>query len=575
MVKTNTKYSNSMEEIEVAVKSSSPFVWVRTHEEGRFLSTFAPAMEKTDRKVFLWSVYSGLQHYEESKVGVPNKETADIIKALDKIDSMDASNSDSRGIVIILKDPMIILQATIVRRLRDSRERYVRNKITFVLLSPFLGHGPEGATKANGIPSTLEKEFIVCNYTLPDIDTINQQLRNITKMVVKGNMPKPDWSKAKVDAANAQIEKFKYTEEQFIEYSRALQGLTENEIQVAATSCFHHMKTLDSEFLINAKKQIISRSDILEYLELNKSMSEIGGMDLAKQFFEDYKLAHSEDARKFGVDPLKAVLLVGMPGCGKSQLAKAVASLWKIALLRMDIGKVMTGLVGGSEQRMRDAIAQVEAVQPCVLWIDEVEKGLSGTGSSNFSDGGTMARVFGTLLTSMEEGMKGVTIIATANDISALPPEFIRRFDEVLFVDLPGPEEREEIFKIHLKIKGQDFTDLDLKHLVSISENFTGHEIEKAVKRSITFAYNSKEKKVVTEQLVQALTEKQPLFNTMREKLSKLREKAADRFRFASSWARDQAKGIIIKQKSMSVDDIDLPSMETKKSNNEPVISLD
>jgi SpoVK/Ycf46/Vps4 family AAA+-type ATPase len=210
-----------------------------------------------------------------------------------------------------------------------------------------------------------------------------------------------------------------------------------------------------------------------------------------------------------------------------------------------------------------------------VLWIDEVEKGLSGTGSSNFSDGGTMARVFGTLLTSMEEGMKGVTIIATANDISALPPEFIRRFDEVLFVDLPGPDEREEIFKIHLRIKGQDFSGLDLKHLVAISENFTGHEIEKAVKRSITFAYNSKEKKVITEQLVQALTEKQPLFNTMREKLSKLREKAADRFRFASSWARDQAKGIIIKQKSMSVDDIDLPSMETKKSSNEPVISLD
>lgn len=204
----------------------------------------------------------------------------------------------------------------------------------------------------------------------------------------------------------------------------------------------------------------------------------------------------------------------------------------------------------------------------CVLWIDEVEKALSGTKSSNMTDGGTMARVFGTLLTAMEEGLKGVTFIATANDISALPPEFIRRFSEVFFVDLPGPDERKDIFKIHLRKRGRnpDGKEFKLDTLVDASVDYTGAEIEKAIKRAIAMAFNTEDKLVKNEHVVRALQETKPISHIMGEKIKKLREQAHGRFRYASSWAEKQGTKEAAKIKEMSLDNLEVPTGEKKKA---------
>jgi len=188
----------------------------------------------------------------------------------------------------------------------------------------------------------------------------------------------------------------------------------------------------------------------------------------------------------------------------------------------------------------------------CVLWIDEVEKSLSGTKSSNFSDGGTLARVFGTLLTAMQDGMEGVSMIATANDITVLPPEFIRRFNEVFFVDLPGPDERWEILQIHLEKRGRDIADFESnkKMILKVSDGYTGAEIEKAIKDAIAVSFYDGKKKLSHKHVITALKDTKPISMVMKEKISKLREKARTHYRFASSWAVTEAKKREVKTSS-------------------------
>ena len=233
----------------------------------------------------------------------------------------------------------------------------------------------------------------------------------------------------------------------------------------------------------------------------------------------------------------------------------------------------MTGLVGGSEGKMRDVIKTVKSMVPCILWIDEVEKSLSGTKSSNFSDGGTLSRVFGTLLHAMEEELEGCTIIATSNDIGALPPEFIRRFNDVFFVDLPGPDERWEIFDIHLKKRGRDIKNFE-KHkqdLLLASTNYTGAEIEKAIKDAIASAFHNGHQDVNYKDILAALASTKPIAKVMKDKINKIREKARGHYRYASSYAEEESKGRKIVTKGGKKLDVnsaldDLPEMvKTKK----------
>ena len=246
---------------------------------------------------------------------------------------------------------------------------------------------------------------------------------------------------------------------------------------------------------------------------------------------------YSVEAQKFGVEPLRGLILTGIAGTGKSLLARATAYILKLPLVRLDIGKIMGGIVGSSEANMRSAIQTLESIQPCVCWLDELEKALSGTQSSNRSDGGTLSRVFGTLLTAMQEGLKGVTLLATSNDISQLPPELIRRFNDIFFMDLPNRNERWEILAIHLNKRNRKIEIFE-EHkdiILNALEDFTGAEIEKAVKDSITRAFYLKAQDVELEHLLSAIKGISPISKVQAEQVRTLQQWAKDHAKFASS----------------------------------------
>lgn len=244
----------------------------------------------------------------------------------------------------------------------------------------------------------------------------------------------------------------------------------------------------------------------------------------------------SQEAKEFGVETPKGIMLLGVPGCGKSLTAKAVAKSWNYPLLRFDIGKVFGGIVGESEQNVRKALDIAKAIAPCVLWIDEIEKGLSGVQSSGQTDGGTTSRVFGTLLTWMQEKTEPVFVIATANNIKELPPELMRkgRFDEVFFVDLPSIEERKKIFQIHISSRKRAIEKFNLEELSKATKGFSGSEIEECVKEGLQTAF-SENRDIEENDIINAAKQTVPLSITMGEGLRKLREWAKFRARQAST----------------------------------------
>lgn len=564
-------FKSDMEEIQIALRSNT-IVWVRTPEEARFIEHFLAETDTSKHTVMAWSLWQGLVPGSEYNSGV--RATGDMNKtwqpavALDKIKEVKNNSPDKRGFnYIIMRDPMAILQEPVPRALRDAFDLLKANRTKILFLSPFLGHGAGG--KESGLPPTLDKQAVVLDYNLPGLQEVEKQIKEIIRKTVRAQKPPAKASEEVKARTKKFLDNNKYTDDQYHEFARALQGLTQIEVRAAVTASLAHCKCLNTQFLLNAKKAVINKDGILEFIDTTSKMSDVGGLDLAKEFFEDYADAHTAEAQEFGVEPLKGVLLVGIPGCGKSLISKAISSSWHLPLLRLDIGKVMNGIVGSSERQMRQVIQQAEATAPCILWIDEVEKALSGTKSSNFSDGGTMARVFGTLLTAMEEGLSGVTIFATANDISMLPPELIRRFSEVFFVDVPGPDERHQIFGIHLNKRGfnPEENSINITELVEASKNYTGHEIEKAVQRSVAFAWRDSEKKMRTEHVLQALTETKPISDIMGDKISDMRKEAHGKYRYASSWARDSFGLNKARVDKEALDDIELP--EFTESNSE------
>ena len=286
------------------------------------------------------------------------------------------------------------------------------------------------------------------------------------------------------------------------------------------------------------KEQIIRKSGILDYFPKNENLKDVGGMEVLKNWLFKRQKAYEKKARDFGLQEPKGLLLLGVPGCGKSLTAKTIASFWNMPLLRLDIGKVFQGLVGSSEDNIRKAIATAEAVAPCVLWIDEIEKGLSGVQSSGATDGGVTSRIFSTILTWMQEKTSPVFVVATANNINLLPPELLRkgRFDEIFFVDLPNEEERRKIFEIHLRKKKQNVQTFPLEMLSKKTNGFNGAEIEECIKEAMFAAYvdNPENPKLEAKYLMDAINKTVPLSTTMKEQISALRQWASTRAKNAS-----------------------------------------
>lgn len=368
------------------------------------------------------------------------------------------------------------------------------------------------------LPVELEKYITVVELELPGRNDLEQVLLNIAKSTrVEID---DDLKKKLIDAAL---------------------GMTVMEADLAF--CLAAVK---NNFDINSpktvtleKEQIIKKSGLLDYFQVNEELKNVGGMDFLKSWLEKRKQAYDFKAQLWKLPEPKGLLLLGVPGCGKSLTAKCIASLWNMPLLRLDIGKVFQGIVGSSEDNMRRAIATAEAVAPCVLWIDEIEKGLSGVQSSGATDGGTTSRIFSTILTWMQEKIQPVFVVATANDISLLPPELLRkgRFDEIFFVDLPNEEDRKSIFSIHLAKKNQKPENFGLDKLAKKTAGFNGAEIEECVKEAMFAAYtdNPDEPKLQIIHLLNAIKDTVPLSKTMKDQIDFLRKWAKSRAKQAST----------------------------------------
>jgi len=351
------RYNNCIEEILALIKGRAPIIWVITHEETRFIQDFIEQVaEPHKRKVWLWSAWQGLIPYEQQqsveRAGGEEKETHNPQKALGRIVAINPPGDGLKGHCFILRDFHTVLGEPIPRQIRDMYDYLISNGKTLVITSPLLAHGPGGGKC--GLPPTLEKQISVVRFELPNKIKIKSRIVEVIdhmKESIKGKKK------------NTQLE---YPEDEVESCAKALQGLTMIEVDTSLSTSITHLNRLDVDKLLNDKRQIIRKSEILEFIDSPVSMKEVGGMDLAKIYLDKYSMAHSDEAIEFGVEPLKGLLLTGVPGTGKSLLAKAIGKLWKVPLLRLDVGKVMTGLVGGSEEKMRHVINQAEAMAPCV-----------------------------------------------------------------------------------------------------------------------------------------------------------------------------------------------------------------
>lgn len=315
---------------------------------------------------------------------------------------------------------------------------------------------------------------------------------------------------------------------------RALQGLTLHQARQVIAQCIVERGTLSAEdvhTILKRKVQAIKDGGLLEYYPLEDNRFELGGFTNLKSWLERAQVGFTIEAKSLNLTPPRGIMLVGVPGCGKSLAAKAIAREWKLPLLKLDAGRLFDKFVGESEKNFRKAIEMAESLAPIVLWIDEIEKAMVAGGGSGDADAGLSRRLFGAFLTWLQEKKQDVFVVATANDLSSLPPELLRkgRFDEIFFVDLPDDAERETIWKIHLSLRKQDSKKFDVGKIVSASDGFSGSEIEQAVVAALYRALHQKTP-LTTDLLVEELTHTVPLSVTRREDIDALRQTAEGRF---------------------------------------------
>jgi SpoVK/Ycf46/Vps4 family AAA+-type ATPase len=319
---------------------------------------------------------------------------------------------------------------------------------------------------------------------------------------------------------------------------KACQGLSRariSRILASALAAKQQVNETDIERVLDAKKQAVRQTGILEFYPSQESLKSVGGLDNLKQWVQMRQEAFTEEARKYGIPNPKGVLLVGIQGTGKSLSAKTIAHEWRLPLLRLDAGRLFGGIVGESESRVRQMIQLAEAMAPCVLWMDEIDKAFGGISSGADGDSGTSRRVFGSLITWMQEKTSPVCIVATANNVQVLPAELLRkgRFDEIFFLNLPTVKERAEIFKVHLqRLRPAKVREFDLNQLAAQTPQFSGAEIEQVIIDAMQRAFannNSQQRRdFTTEDILQSIRETVPLAAIAKPQIEALKHWAAE-----------------------------------------------
>jgi MoxR-like ATPase len=496
-------------ELETLIRARYPLLYLVTSEETRVRDLVQEIANRRQKKTYEWSFTTGIVPAGTSIQSQRNRNasTKDPLQALDQV------IEQVEPAIYLFKDFHPFLTKSnfaVIRRLKEIALHLKNSFKTIILVSSVLE-----------IPTELEKEMTVLNFPLPT----GEELAGLLDKIV------------------AEVRTFKQVKIDLDENGRqrllqAALGLTLGEAENVFAKIIVQDQRLSGEDVgevFAQKQQIIRKSGLLEYYATNETFAQVGGLALLKEWLQKRSIAFSDEARAFGLPAPKGILLLGVQGCGKSLCAKAVSSLWQLPLLRFDMGRMFGSLVGSSEENVRRAIAIAESVAPAILWVDEIDKAFAGSQSSGGTDGGTAARVFGTFLTWLSEKNAPVFVVATANEISQLPPELLRkgRFDEIFFVDLPSPAERSEVLRIHLARRGREAGAFDLSALVEASHDFSGAEIEEAVISALYDAFSSRQE-LETHHVLSALQETVPLARTMDEQINRLRQWADGRARNAS-----------------------------------------
>lgn len=491
------------EELNILVQAQYPLIYLITPEEERAeLAVCKIAKDNAEyRKVFVWTVTRGMVEY-----GQPSQSTQHNTVSPEAAIEWAIRQKDAG--IYIFKDLHPFIEGPVITRwLRDAIASFKDSNKAIILMSP-----------VQTLPIELEKEAVVLDYPLPNLSELNQVLSSRL---------------AKNRGSNISTE----TREKLL---KAALGLTKDEAEKVyrkAQVKSGRLTEAEVDIVLSEKKQLIRRNGILEYIEEDETIDSVGGLEELKRWLRQRSDAFTERAREYGLPQPKGMLILGIPGCGKSLIAKTTSRLWGLPLLRLDMGRVYDGsTVGRSEANLRNALKTAESISPVILFIDELDKAFSGGAGSGDADGGTSGRIFGSFLTWMQEKKSPVFVMATANRVERLPGEFLRkgRFDEIFFVDLPSSAERQDIFNIHLGKRRSDISRFDIEQLTKVSDGFSGAEIEQAIIAAMYDAF-AQDREFTQLDIIAAIKATLPLSRTMTEQVTALRDWAGQRARPASA----------------------------------------
>ena len=478
------------DELLLLLRARYPIIYISTPEEERVEQVItAGAQALNNRGVYVWDFVEGYQGNPTDE-GVARRNP---LQALEHVEKLSASIAA----VFVLRDFHRFLDdVAISRKLRNLARRLKSQPKNIVLLAPQVQ-----------LPEDLLETVTVLDFALPDVQTIRTE---VTRLLQSLNAP---LATREVDAL-----------------VQSCQGLSIERIRrVLARGIAAHgtFRPEDIDLVLEEKRQTIRQTQILDFYPAIEQISDIGGLDNLKDWLLRRGNAFSEKARQYGLPYPRGLLLVGIQGTGKSLTAKAIAHHWHLPLLRLDVGRLFAGLIGESESRTRQMIQIAEALAPCVLWIDEIDKAFAGVDGRG--DSGTSSRVFGTFITWMAEKTSPVFVVATANNIQSLPPELLRRgrFDEIFFVGLPFQEERRSIFEVHLsRLRAHNLQSYDLQRLAYETPNFSGAEIEQAIIEAMHIGF-SQDRDFTTDDILEAASQIVPLARTAQEQVEALQTWAA------------------------------------------------
>ena len=475
------------ENLELLIKSRTPLIWITTKEEERLQKILEKTTKTLNIKRFVsWDCVNGLK-------GVLNEEGKFSNNPLGALNWLKEQKTELPTVLLLKDFYKFYDDPSICRTIKELS--YLLRETTNNLI--FSSHR---------LPSSeeLDELLTIINLPLPDQNELANLIRKIASNT-NSNLSENDLN----------------------QLASASSGLSEIKLkQVAAKALTKRGKVSreDLQDILEEKKQVIARSEVLEFFKSNSDHNDIGGLKVLKTWLKQRHQAFSKEARDYGLPIPKGVLLVGPQGTGKSLVAKSISKTWSMPLLRLDVGRLFSSLVGSSEARTRETISRAEAMSPCILWIDEIDKGFGGDARS---DGGTSQRVLASLLTWMAEKESAVFVIATANAIDKLPAELLRkgRFDEIFFLDLPIAEERLSILDLHLRKRRPSY-DFPLTTIIDRTNGFSGAELEQAVIEGMHFSFSEK-RELMEKDLIKAVSELIPLSRTAKEQIDLLKDWAS------------------------------------------------